>query len=72
LTVEYLLADCRDFIKRKKGDYMASSIADMIKKAKEEVGASNESTREDESQDEGIQIERQNVDHVRGQAKSGK
>jgi hypothetical protein len=49
---------------------MASSIADMIKKAKEEVGSSNDSKQVEES-DQGIQIERQNVDHVRGQAKSG-
>jgi hypothetical protein len=56
--------------KEKKGDYMASSIAEMIKKAKEEVGSSD-SKQVTESADEGIKIERQNVDHVRGQAKSG-
>jgi hypothetical protein len=57
--------------KEKKGRlYMASSIAEMIKKAKEEVGSSD-SKHITESADEGIKIERQNVDHVRGQAKSG-
>ena len=51
---------------------MASSIAEMIKKAKEEVGSSDSKQVKGKiGEDEGIQIERQNVDHVRGQAKSG-
>jgi hypothetical protein len=59
-------------LSKEKRICMASSIADMIKKAKEEVGSSSDSKHVEESTDEGIQIERQNVDHVRGQAKSGK
>jgi hypothetical protein len=51
---------------------MASSIADMIKQAKKDVGTNSSPKQVEESADEGIQIERQNVDHVRGQAKSGK
>jgi len=48
-----------------------ANIADMIKKAKEEVGTSvPDSSKQEE--DQGIQIERQNVEHIRGQAKSGK
>jgi len=51
---------------------MASSIADMIKKAKADVGSNNgNSNQVEESSDAGIQIERQNIEHVRGQAKSG-
>jgi hypothetical protein len=50
---------------------MAGSIADMIKQAKKDVGANNDPKQVEESSNEGIQIERQNVDHVRGQAKSG-
>jgi len=52
---------------------MASSIADMIKKAKEDVGANQPAGNSQpvEENDQGITIERQNVEHVRGQAKSG-
>jgi hypothetical protein len=52
---------------------MASSIADMIKQAKKDVGANSPSqpVNESTSHDEGIEIDVQNVEHVRGQAKSG-
>jgi len=48
-----------------------ASLADMIKKAKEEVGTSSPKPKDEEQNDGGIQIERQNVEHIRGQAKSG-
>ena len=49
---------------------MASTdMAEMIKKAQEAVGSSSSS---EESSDQGIQIERQNVETIRGQAKSGR
>jgi len=52
---------------------MASTIQDMIQKAKKDVGANNPSTPVEEStENQGIEIERQNIDHVRGSAKSGK
>ena len=54
---------------------MASSIQDMIARAAEEVGTSAGSTPTGtpttESTGGGIEIERQNIEHVQGQAKSG-
>jgi len=52
-----------------------ASIADMIKKAAEDVGTapSDGTPQGGEAVEEsgGIQIERQNIEHVQGQAKSG-
>ncbi len=50
-----------------------ASIQDMIAKAAEEVGTS-QPTQTGETSPEptgGIEIERQNIEHVQGQAKSG-
>ena len=61
--------------RKPKGKHMATSIQDMIARAAEEVGTtpgtptgSSDSVEESTS---GIQIERQNIEHVQGQAKSG-
>ena len=52
---------------------MAASIQDMIAKAVEEVSTpTSPSGTTEEASTSGIQIERQNIEHVQGQAKSGK
>jgi len=52
-----------------------ASIADMIQQAAQEAGTSTTSGSTPDGAaptgGSGIQIERQNVEHVRGQAKSG-
>ncbi len=51
-----------------------ASMADMIKKASEDAGTSTPEAASGAPEAEapsGIQIERQDIEHVRGQAKSG-
>ena len=51
-----------------------ASIADMIKQASKDVGTSTEGQSSGTAAQEetsGIEIERQNIEHVQGQAKSG-
>ena len=47
---------------------MASTLKDIIKKAAQDTGKKTEDVEEASS---GIQIERQNVESIRGSAKSG-
>jgi hypothetical protein len=50
-----------------------AAFADMLKQAKKDVQKKTSSDPKDQAgaQDEGIQIEIQDVEHIRGQAKSG-